>query len=162
MLDSPPHRGHFERRGAPVTAFTRIDREYILIRTGIYNPSHVIVLDPSLIGQIDPTQGLEKNGWLILNAPSSILDDRWGEEANVAAVNASEIAVRHGLGTKTSPIVNTAILGATLAVTKILKIESLEQAIEKSVPERVKENVAAARDAYREVRMKNATASARN
>ena len=38
-----------ERRGAPVLAFTRIADEKIRLRTGIYEPDIVIVLDPTLI-----------------------------------------------------------------------------------------------------------------
>ena len=41
-----------ERRGAPVAAFTRIDDKPILIRCEIYQPDHLIVLDPTLLGFI--------------------------------------------------------------------------------------------------------------
>ena len=37
-----------ERRGAPVAAFTRIDEKKINVRSGIYEPDVVLVLDSSL------------------------------------------------------------------------------------------------------------------
>ena len=40
-----------ERRGAPVAAFSRIDEKRIKVRSGIYKPDVVIVLDASLIGR---------------------------------------------------------------------------------------------------------------
>lgn len=140
-----------ERRGAPVAAFTRIDTQYIRLRTNIYSPDHVIVLDPSLIGQIDPLQGMKESGWVILNADPAFAKTISLGGRRAAAINASEVAVRHGLGTKTSPIVNTAILGAALAATGMLKLESLEKAIQYTVPEKAERNIAAARDAYNEV-----------
>ena len=36
-----------ERRGAPVTAFTRIDDKRIKVRSAIYTPDVVVVLDAS-------------------------------------------------------------------------------------------------------------------
>src|SRR4030043_1710081 len=38
-----------ERRGAPVAAFTRVDDQPIRIRHNIYEPDHIIVLDPTLM-----------------------------------------------------------------------------------------------------------------
>ena len=51
-----------ERRGAPVAAFTRIDAEQIRIRTYIYHPNHVVVLDPSLLETADVTAGIRLRG----------------------------------------------------------------------------------------------------
>ncbi|MCK4231645.1 2-oxoacid:acceptor oxidoreductase family protein, partial [candidate division WOR-3 bacterium] len=51
-----------ERRGAPVVAFTRIDDQKIYIRSKIYEPDHLLVLDPTLIGAIDVTEGLKPGG----------------------------------------------------------------------------------------------------
>jgi pyruvate ferredoxin oxidoreductase gamma subunit len=56
-----------ERRGAPVAAFSRIDEKKIKVRSGIYQPDVVIVLDSSLIGLVNVTEGLKPDGILIVN-----------------------------------------------------------------------------------------------
>ena len=38
-----------ERRGAPVEAYIRIDQAKVLLRTNVYEPDHVVVLDPTMI-----------------------------------------------------------------------------------------------------------------
>ena len=57
-----------ERRGAPVAAFVRLDREPVLIRTEIYEPDGLIVLDQSLITQklVDVTQGVKEGAWVLI------------------------------------------------------------------------------------------------
>ena len=48
-----------ERRGAPVTAFCRIDEHPILLRNQIYTPDHVVVLDTALLTTAGVTRGLK-------------------------------------------------------------------------------------------------------
>jgi len=47
-----------ERCGAPVEANIRVDNRQVLVRCGIYTPNHVVVLDATLSGVVDITQGL--------------------------------------------------------------------------------------------------------
>jgi Pyruvate/2-oxoacid:ferredoxin oxidoreductase gamma subunit len=69
-------------------------------------------------------------------------------------VPAGEIAVAHGLGTRTNPIVNTAILGAFVRLTGFVSLETLLEAIAEKLPERQRErNQAAARAAYEAVKI---------
>ena len=51
-----------ERRGAPVAAFNRIDDHTIKVRSGIYHPDVVVVLDESLIGLVNVVDGLKPEG----------------------------------------------------------------------------------------------------
>ncbi len=136
-----------ERRGAPVSAFTRISSSTILKRTNIYHPDHVVVLDPTLVEVVNTIEGLSRDGWLIINskkAPSQIGIDH----PNIATVDATHIARKHGLGSKNAPIVNTSILGAVAHATGIVGIDSLLDAIRVKVPSRREENATAAREAY--------------
>ncbi len=71
----------------------------------------------------------------------------------MATVDAGGIARRHNLGSRTEPIVNTAILGAFAKLTGVVGIEALAEALRESVPGKGKENEAAAREAYDNVRM---------
>ena len=56
-----------ERRGAPVAAYTRIDDQPIRIRHFIYEPDHIIILDPTLIESTQVDAGLKDNGWMVIN-----------------------------------------------------------------------------------------------
>jgi 2-oxoacid:acceptor oxidoreductase gamma subunit (pyruvate/2-ketoisovalerate family) len=101
-----------ERSGAPVQAFCRYDDELITNRNLIYEPDHVVVLDPTLVGPAI-LDGLAPGGWILLNTPDSIdeVAERYPEN-RVALVDATAIAREHGLGTRSVPIVNTALCGA--------------------------------------------------
>lgn len=142
-----------ERRGAPVTAFLRFDDRPIRLRCEITEPDHLIVLDPTLIDAVDVTGGLEPGGTILINsdrAPESYV--KLTPQFTVATVNASDIAVRHGLGTRSQPIVNTAIVGAASSVFGWFGMEAVEAAIADEVPVKVAENVEAAREAAAAVR----------
>jgi 2-oxoacid:acceptor oxidoreductase gamma subunit (pyruvate/2-ketoisovalerate family) len=103
-----------ERSGAPVQAFCRYDRGEVTNRNLIYEPDHVIVLDPTLIGP-SIVEGLKPEGWVLLNTPESPEAFRDHFPGNrIGTVDATAIAREHGLGTRSVPIVNTALLGAAL------------------------------------------------
>jgi 2-oxoacid:acceptor oxidoreductase gamma subunit (pyruvate/2-ketoisovalerate family) len=141
-----------ERRGAPVAAFTRIDDQPVRIRCQIYNPDHVLVLDPSLMQVVDVTAGLKEGGWILINSEQPPSAFGLPERYRVATVDASAIAVKYRLGPRTAPIVNTAILGAFAKITKIVALEAVEGAVREAVPVKRDANVAAAREAHEAVR----------
>lgn len=137
-----------ERRAAPVKAFVRIDDKPIRIRTQIYTPDHIIVMDPSLIQMEDVTQGLKPGGTILINTHRSQKDYQFPDIYRVVTIDASSIAVRHGLGSVTQPIVNTAILGAVAKVLGVVGIEAVVAAIEEEIPIKTEANIAAAREAF--------------
>jgi 2-oxoacid:acceptor oxidoreductase gamma subunit (pyruvate/2-ketoisovalerate family) len=141
-----------ERRGAPVAAFTRIDDEPVRIRCQIYNPDHVMVLDPSLMQVVDVTAGLKEGGWILINSEQPPSAFGLPEQYRVATVDANAIAVKYRLGPQTAPIVNTAILGAFARITKMVGLEAVEGAVREAVPIKPDANVAATREAYEAVR----------
>ncbi len=137
-----------ERRGAPVTAFLRMSTGPILLRCEITNPDELIVLDPTLVGAIDVTAGLKPGGSILINSehpPGSY--EKLAGRFRVATVNANDIARRHGLGSRTQPIVNTAILGAFATFSRLVSLDSICAAIAGDVPLNADANVAAAREA---------------
>jgi 2-oxoacid:acceptor oxidoreductase gamma subunit (pyruvate/2-ketoisovalerate family) len=140
-----------ERRGAPVAAFTRIDDQPVRLRCQIYNPDHVMVLDPSLMQVVDVTAGLKDGGWVLINSEQP--PDSFGLPAKyrVATVDANTIAVKHRLGPRNAPIVNTAILGAFARITGIVSLEAVAKAVRNAVPTKPDQNVAATREAYEAV-----------
>ena len=70
----------------------------------------------------------------------------------VATVDATAIAVAHKLGSRTNPIVNTAILGAFSSVTGLVGIDSVTEAIGEGIPTKPESNIAAAIEASHEIR----------
>ncbi len=141
-----------ERRGAPVTAFTRIDDRPIGVRTSITSPDVVVVLDPGLLKGTPVTDGLKPRGLLLVNSPRPVETLVAPDGVRRAAIDATKIALAHGLGTPMMPIVNTAILGALARVTGVVSLVALSRAVEQFVPARPEENRLAARDGYTNVR----------
>ena len=142
-----------ERRGSPVTAFLRVDDEPLKLRCEIEAPDELIVLDPTLIDATDITSGLKPGGRILINteqAPEEF--PQLLARAHVSTVDATGIAVRHGLGGKAQPIVNTAILGAYAADTGLITVESMVNAIREEVPVQIDANIAAATEAMGAIR----------
>jgi len=137
-----------ERRGAPVFAFIRIDNKPIYDKSRIYTPDHVVVVDPTLVEAIDVTDGLKDGGYIIINSPKKPEEFKFPDKFKVFTIDATDIAVRHQLGTLAAPIVNTAIVGAVVKILKLTKLESLIEAIREGVPLKQEENVQAAIEAY--------------
>jgi pyruvate ferredoxin oxidoreductase gamma subunit len=85
-----------ERSGSPVTSYVRISNKQIDLRSQIYDPDYSIVLDATLIGNVDVAAGVTKA--LIVNsrkpvklepktfvADAAKFGDRFGNIAMVAA-----------------------------------------------------------------------------
>jgi len=139
-----------ERRGAPVEAFTRIDDKPIYVRSKIYEPDIIVVLDPTLLGP-QLAEGLKENGLVIVNSeksPDEIRELLGRKDVRVAVVDATKIA----LETLRRPIVNTAILGAFVKATGLVDLDKVLEAVKEKVPPRtVEANLEAVKRAYEEV-----------
>lgn len=136
-----------ERRGAPVKAFTRMSDREINSRSQIYDPDYVIVLDSKLLETINVLEGLKPEGTIIINTKKRPEDLELGFA--VATVNATDIALKHGLLIAGMPVVNTAMLGALSKATSEVSIDSISKAILEEWPRRAGEvNVASAKMAY--------------
>ncbi len=143
-----------ERSGAPVTAFLRADRKPITLHCQIYEPDHVVVLDPVLLDTIDVTAGLRAGGWVIANSPRAPEALDVSEHFNVATCDATALALAHGLGTRTMPIVNTAMAGAFAAATSLVSLTSVLESIPDLVPAGAGANQQAAQDASAAVHLR--------
>lgn len=138
-----------ERRGAPVAAYARVAEGKIRLRTRIYEPDVVVILDPTLGDGVGMLKGLKPGGLVVINTDHSAAEAaRMFPSARVVCVPARRIALAHRLGSSASPVVNTAVCGALSAATGLADMAALEAAIRASVPEKSEENVAAAREAF--------------
>ena len=61
-----------ERRGAPVVAFLRVSDHQIRVRSKVYNPDIVVVLDPTLLDIVDVAAGLKPGGMVIVNTAKTV------------------------------------------------------------------------------------------
>jgi 2-oxoacid:acceptor oxidoreductase gamma subunit (pyruvate/2-ketoisovalerate family) len=140
-----------ERRGAPVEAYVRLDKGKILLRTNVTAPDHVVVQDRTLLQSIDVTKGLKQRGWILINSPSPPEEAARYASFRVAFVDANRIALGQGLGTRTHPIVNTAMIGAFARLLEMPPLEAIAEAIREEIPVCADANIRAAEEAYRTV-----------
>ena len=142
-----------ERRGAPVSASTRISGEPVLVVSQVENPEIVVVLDHTLLSYPEVTAGLARNGWLIVNSPHSPKDLGVKGEFNIATADATKICQDLGIIVAGLVIVNTAILGALIKATKIVDLPTLEKVMrERFSKSTVEMNLAAINKTYETTR----------
>ncbi len=142
-----------ERRGAPVIAFARVDDKPIRLRSKIYQPDVAVVLDPSLLKILDPSQGLKPGGLLIINTNKSIeqIQSEFGYKSRVSVVDGDRIA-REELGL---PITNTTMLGALIRGTGIVQLDSVIPPLKARFGRGAERNAKALRRAFNETILNN-------
>lgn len=144
-----------ERRGAPVAAFIRVGEagETDFVRCEIYRPHHLIILDATLLKQVNILNGFQKGGWIVVNTPKDPDELNLPVECRLAVLDAKAVAVKNKLGTAAAPIVNVPIAAAFAGATGLLSLESMLKAVKEEVPVRVEENLKAAEEAFKAVKI---------
>lgn len=138
-----------ERRGAPVLAFTRIDKKRIYRKTQVYEPDFVVILDEGLIESVNVVEGLKNDGMVIVNSAKKPEEIDVGMDVKLATVDATSVA----LEVLKQPATNSSILGAIAKATDLVTIESIENGIRQVFGDRLgpkigELNAKAARTAY--------------
>ena len=143
-----------ERMGAPVMAFCRVDDRPIRVREPVTEPDAVVVQDATLLHHVELFAGLAPEGYVLINSAHSwsalgldeLLDRHQAER--LVALPASDIARQH----TGRPLPNTCLLGGLAALTGVVTIGSVEQALRDRFRGAVADgNVAAARAAYERI-----------
>ncbi len=139
----------FERRGAPVQAFTRLDDKPIREKTQVYYPDCMVVIDPTLLKLNTLFSGLKPEGILVVN--SSTFNTQVDKNLKVAGViDATKIAVEE-IG---RDIPNTCLCGAFAATTQWLKLESLIKSLGDYLSgDMLQRNIRSCERGYREVKV---------
>ncbi len=147
-----------ERMGAPITAYNRIADSKIRIHSNIYEPDYVVVVDESLIRDVDVTAGLKKDGAILINTqkePAEMKKQLKGYEGRVYTVDALTISL-DALG-RYFP--NTPMLGAIIKVSELMSEEEFIDSMEESFkhkfatkPEVIEGNMKAIKKALQEVK----------
>ncbi len=105
-------------------------------------------LDPVLLETVNITAGLKAGGWIVINTNRDLQDSEMLRKFRVATVDANTIALKYGLGSRSAPIVNTAIVGAFAGATKLIGLKAALEAVEEFVPMRKENNRKAAEEAF--------------
>jgi len=111
----------FERRGAPVAAFLRLDTAPIRERTQVYAPDCLILLDPGLVRTGVIFDGFKAGGALVVNG-GALPPIPPGVRVGVAGIVRATAIALDELG---RPAANTAILGAFAGLTRWVSREAL-------------------------------------
>jgi pyruvate ferredoxin oxidoreductase gamma subunit len=118
-----------ERTGAPVVAFARISETPIRVREPIMIPDALIVQDETLLRAVDVFAGLSATGYVIINSTKSFEELGIGEyshsRTHFITVPATQLAMQH-LG---RPVPNAVLLGAFAALTGVVSLKSVNDAI---------------------------------
>jgi pyruvate ferredoxin oxidoreductase gamma subunit len=143
-----------ERRGAPVSASTRIHEEHIKMLSSIEKPDIVVALDDTLLKYEEVTSGLSENGWLVVNSKLSPEELGLNGDYNVATADATGVCEELGLTLAGLTLVNTAILGALVYATDTVDLEVIERVIkERFGGDGVEKNLEAVRRTHRITRV---------
>lgn len=138
-----------ERRGAPITASTRLDHEPVRVYSQVTTPDIAIVLDESLLEVGGATAGLKPGATLIVNTTRSAADLGVTGDVRVVASDITGAAEAAGVLVGGTPIVSAAILGSIAKATGVVTMEAVESAIgEAFSASAAAKNAEAARIAY--------------
>jgi pyruvate ferredoxin oxidoreductase gamma subunit len=142
-----------ERTGAPVVAYCRLSDREIRTREPVLTPHCLVVIDPTLVHQVDLFSGLRPDGFVVVNSSRPLqalgLDELVSRSVSGhwLTVPATEVAQRQ-LG---KPLPNVGLLGGFAALTTQISLESLGTAIRERfarAPAVAERNVAAAAEVY--------------
>jgi pyruvate ferredoxin oxidoreductase gamma subunit len=135
-----------ERTGAPVVSFCRIDDHEIRTREPVYAPDALIVQDPTLLHQVDLFGGLRPEGYVLINSGRSFDELGLGSWAagfqheRLLTVPASAMSREH-VG---QPRPNAAMLGGLAALTGVVSLKAVQDAIGERFTGRLAEGNSAA------------------
>ena len=146
-----------ERMGAPITAYNRLSYEPLRVHSNIHTPDIVVVVDESLIGPVDVTEGLKEGGVVIVNSqrtPEQVRGELSGYQGRLYIIDAKAISVRD-IG-RNMP--NTPLLSSVVKVSGIMEADAFFENMRGSFahkfaakPEVLDGNMRAIRDAWEEV-----------
>jgi pyruvate ferredoxin oxidoreductase gamma subunit len=141
----------FERRGAPVVAFTRVDDEPIKEKMQIYSPDCLLVIDPGLISLQGLFTGLKSEGVLVLNSPDGLKERPNPNLHLLGYIDAANIALEE-IG---RDVPNTCLLGALARTTGWLDMDSIAKGLHEYFDGNLLEvNINSAKRGFEEVKIK--------
>jgi 2-oxoacid:acceptor oxidoreductase gamma subunit (pyruvate/2-ketoisovalerate family) len=138
-----------ERRGAPVFGFLRVDEEPILLKCQIKHPDQEIIFDLGLVDEKEITQEIKPEGVVLVNTNREIDSFKELRKFRMALVDAASIGRNAGVG----EAFNTALLGAYVRFTHLVRLDTLIEAVKAMVPAKVEANILAVQEAYKQAKI---------
>ncbi|MCS7280482.1 MAG: 2-oxoacid:acceptor oxidoreductase family protein [Desulfobacterota bacterium] len=139
-----------ERRGAPVQAFLRVSDRPVRLRSKIYRPDFIVILDSSLVNTGNIAEGLKPGGMVVI---STNLDEESLRKLfpgfRIAYVDALKIA-REEMGVT---ITNTTMLGALIKASNLFPIDALDEPVKERFKNVAQKNINAYKRAYWETKI---------
>ena len=114
-----------ERRGAPVTAFVRIDDRPIDLRAQVQSPDYLIIQDDKLLHDGGITNGLKFGGAMIVNSTQEAAELSRQFGCKVFCLPANKMAME----TIGRPIPNTALLASFLTLLPLFPLDDFKKAL---------------------------------
>lgn len=140
-----------ERSGAPMQAYTRSSDRPIRLHCGVTNPDIIVVLDASLLGEIDVLHGLVKEGIALINSREEVpvVRNKIGFDGPLYCVDADRLASESGID-----YANVVMVGAIASAMEIPPLESVKRAAKqllrkKLPPDILNRNLAAIEAGYK-------------
>lgn len=143
-----PHFGA-ARMGAPMNAFLRFDSKPIRLRSKIYTPDYILVVDPTLIESEKCFENLGKGVQAVIAVREKTKIPKV-EGVKIHTLFAEKIA-EEIIG---KPFANTVILGAFSKVSGEIKLDSILEAVSKRFqgkPDLLEKNLSAVKKGYESV-----------
>jgi pyruvate ferredoxin oxidoreductase gamma subunit len=144
-----PHFGA-ARMGAPMNAFLRFDDKPIRLRSKIYEPNYIIVVDPTLIESEKCFSDLKKGAKAVVAVREATKIPFVEEGFKIYTLPAEKIATDI-IG---QPFANTVLLGAFSKICDEIKLEAMLKAVGKrfeSKPGILEKNLEAVKKGYESV-----------
>jgi pyruvate ferredoxin oxidoreductase gamma subunit len=139
-----PHFGA-ARMGAPMNAFVRVDAKPVRLRSQVYEPDYVLVVDATLMRGFNCFSGLKEDGIAIINDKEGAQIPKVKAKQKIFLVPATDIALK----TIGRPLGNTALIGAFAAATGEIDLDTLIEAIQKRFTGKAQEgNIQAVTQGY--------------
>jgi phenylglyoxylate dehydrogenase gamma subunit len=119
----------FERRGAPVASFLRVDDAPIRQMTNIYRPDCILCIDPTVGRAVNVFDGITDGATLVQTTARPLAELELPRR--IVCVGLCD-AVQLALAIYERPITNTIMLGAFAKTTGLVALDSLAFAIRHS------------------------------
>ncbi len=120
-----------ERRGAPVSTSIRISDLPIKKHAQIERPTDIVALDQTLVPRMFPKDPFMGKGTLTLNASTIPEEYHIYSPEKIGLCNVQQVTKDVGLVKAGSAMIGIPTLGAFIATTGILTMDSLHKAIDK-------------------------------
>jgi len=143
-----PHFGA-ARMGAPMNAFLRFDSKPIRLRSQVYEPDYIVVVDPTLVATQNCFANLKKGAKAVVTVRESTVIPKVSG-IDIYSLEAEKIALEI-IG---KPFANTVLIGAFAKMSGELSLDSIFKAVTNAFqekPEVLEKNLAAVKKGYESV-----------